>query len=223
MILETRDGKEVFEFTTLMRGRMQAYLGNVLPKDVQEAMAAAFPETKDAYEDLTQAYRDYWQKYHLMMSFKVEKILDPLPYLHAFSDETGRIFGRIDEKESRIEIGLETDEREHYDIVEMLREGRALLYRFAYVLHRTSIEYAKTHFGGDYLLAFSTICQALSMMPESSSVNPMFYPDRVLMQMLIASAVGKTDPKKRGSFEYWIADAQNHAANSYIYVSIVER
>ena len=156
------------------------------------------------------------------MSFKVEKILDPLPYLHAFSDETGRIFGRIDEKESRIEIGLETDEREHYDIVEMLREGRALLYRFAYVLHRTSIEYAKTHFGGDYLLAFSAICQALSMMPESSSVNPMFHPDRVLMQMLIASAVGKTDPKKRGSFEYWIADAQNHAANSYIYVSIVE-
>ncbi len=224
MILENRNGIEVFDFTTLMRKRMQQYLGNVLSEDVKAAAQAAFPAKEDSYEEITQAYREFWQKYYLMFNFEAEDKLKPLPYLHGFSYETGRIIGHVDEAGNRIEIGLEPAEgQKNIDIVYLISEGCTILYRFANLLHKTSIEYAKMYMGCDYVRAYAAVCEAFHMVPESKKMNPMLDSDRVLMQIMIADLVRNPLAFGRSSFEYWISWTKEHPENSFIYVSAAEQ
>ena len=223
MILENRNGVEVFDFTTLMRKRMQLYLGNVLSEEIKKAMAAAFPG-EDPYAELTQEYREFWQKYHLIFNFEVEDVLKPLPYLHGFSFETGRVFGHVDEPESRIEIGLApSDDKKNLDIVYMISEGRTLLFRFANLLHKTAVEFSKMYTGCDYIRAYAAVCEAMHMMPESKKVNPMLDADRVLMTLMTLDAIRDPLAVGRSSFEYWVVWTKEHAENSFIYVSAVEQ
>ena len=223
MILENRNGIEVFDFTTLMRKRMQLYLGNVLPKEINEAMAAAFPG-ENPYEEITQVYREFWQKYHLVFNFEVEDVLKPLPYLHGFSFEPGRIIGHVDEPESRIEIGLApSEEQKNIDIVYLISEGRMLLYRFAEILHKTAVEFSKMYTGCDYVRAYAAVCEALHMVPESKKINPMLDADRILMQIMLADSIRDPLAMGRSSFEYWVVWTKEHAENSLIYVSVAEQ